>query len=193
MFKTKLFSKFLANRFFSAKLAGAVFSTLVFSANAACDFSTPPNDVKISSLPASSLKMSEVNGYKLMGTRDVMLNVICSTDQTAFKMHISGISPVAGNLVRWGSEGALKFQAKGAKVGGIPVNLKLQSSPGSPYSEQVDLAANDAVVLDLSSIPAGSRKSFSVQIHLIGLLPENYRVISRMELSSVFQARAEGS
>jgi len=193
MFKTNIFSGFLSNHLFSAKLVGAVLSTLVFSANAACDFSSLPNDVKITPLPVSALKMSEVSGYKLMGTRDVMLNVICSTDQTAFKIHISGISPVTGNLIRWGSEGALKFQAKGAKVGGIPVNLKLQSSSASPYSEQVDLAGSDAVVLDLSSVPAGSRKNFSVQIHLIGLLPESYRVISRLELSSAFQVRAEGS
>ena len=191
--KTKLFSRFLPARFFIAGLIEIACSTLVVSAHAACDFSSPPNDVKMSPMPAAALKMSEVSGYKLMGTRDVMLNVVCTTDQTAFKINISGISPVAGNLVRWGSEGALKFQAKGAKVGGIPVNLKLQSAPGSPYSEQVDLAANDAVVLDLSSLPAGNRKNFSVQIHLIGLLPESYQIVSRFELSSVFQARAEGS
>lgn len=193
MLETKLLSMILPTRYFGAVLVGAIFSTLVVSANAACDFSSPPNDVKISPLPASSLKMSDVNGYKLMGTRDVLLNVICNTEQTAFKIHISGINSVTGNLVRWGSEGALKFQARGAKAGGVPVNLKLQSLPGSPYSGQIDLASNDAIVLDLSNVAPGNRKNFSVQIHVVGLLPENYQVINRLELSSVFQARAEGS
>ena len=193
MIKTKLVSMILPTRYFGAVLIGVFLSTLVVSANAACDFSSLPNDVKISPLPASSLKMSEVNGYKLMGTRDVLLNVTCNTEQTAFKIHISGINSVTGNLVRWGSEGALKFQARGAKVGGVPVNLKLQSLPSSPYSGQIDLSSNDAIILDLSSVAPGNRKSFSVQIHLVGLLPETYQVISRLELSSVFQARVEGS
>lgn len=178
-------------------MVGVAFSTLTISAHAACDFAavSPPAVMG----PYTSESLSDVNDpidYKFVGIRDVLLNVTCTTNQTEFRISLTGITPVSGNLVFWGSndsvKGALKFQANGARVGGVPVGIRLQSLESSAYFTQVDFTHDDAVILDLSNTSVDKRKNFSVNLHFTGLLSKNPAVTNRVELLSNFQAEAIG-
>ena len=135
---------------------------------------------------------TDPTGYKLVGARDVILNVTCDTDQSTFKISLAGITPTPVNLVLWNSTGsvtgALKFQANGARVNGIPVGIKLQSLTSSSYSTQVTFTGNDSVILDLAGIAANNRKIFSVNLHFTGLLSKSTPVTNQVNLNSNFTA-----
>lgn len=154
-------------------------------ANATCNvvFSVP--NVQMGNVSVSSLRMSSVPGYRLVGTKNQVMNVTCNVSQPTFRLELSGLTPVIGTpLVRWGSVGAMHVRALGASVAGLPVNIKLEGLPGSIYAQGVDLTKNDILDVDLSSVPARDRKSFSLQFQLTGLLPESYVVRTQVTLDS---------
>lgn len=163
-------------------------------ADAACTVVLSAANLQMGNVAASSLRASGVPGYRLMGTKNQIVNVTCTVPQSTLRLELNGLTPIIGKpLVKWGAVGAMQVRALNATVAGSPVNLKLESLPTSVYAQQVDLTKNDIVNFDLSNVPVLNRKSFSLQLQLTGLLPETLAVRSREILDSSISVQLLGA
>ena len=166
----------------------------VARADAACTVILSTANVQMGNVPVSSLRASGVPGYRLISTRNQTVNVRCNVPQATFRLELGGLIPIIGKpLVKWGTVGAMQMRAMSATVAGIPVNLKLESSPAGVYAQEFDLTKNDIVNFDLSSVPLNNRKSFSLQLQLMGLLPESHAVRSKEVLESNISVQLLGA
>lgn len=175
----------------SVLLALALAAMLVAGrVDAACTVVFSVSNVQMGNVSVPSLRTSSVPGYRLMGAKNQNVNVACTVPQATLRLELNGLTPVIGKpLVRWGSVGAMQVHALGASVGGVAVNVKLESLMGSVYVQSVDVTKNDVLVFDLSNVPVRERTSFSVQLQLLGLLPESYIVNSQVVLDSSISVR----
>lgn len=163
-------------------------------ADAACAVVLSVANVQMGNVTVSSLRTSNMPGYRLMGTRNQVVNVTCTVPQATLRLELSGLTPIIGKpLVQWGTVGAMQVRALGATVAGSPVNVKLESLPASVYAQELDLTKSDIVNFDLTSVPVNNRKSFSLQLQLTGLLPEGLAVRSKEILDSSISVQLLGA
>ena len=166
-------------------LAGAVHAT--------CTLTTSATELDMGSSVAGALPTSDTQGYKRMGVRQLTLNGVCDRTQSAIHLAFDGLVTMPGKpgagLVRWGSAGALVFRIEQATVDGSSVAMTLLGEPLFGRSTSVTLSRNETVELDLSGLPAQARKSFSLHLSVVGLLPEVYAVRSQVRLRNQFNVR----
>lgn len=175
----------MANKIHTAALTALVYLLASGQAGAACNAVFSAATVQLGQLSAASLKAANVAGYRSMGSKGQVLNVTCDVPQTTFRLQFDGLTPVAGQpLLRWGAVGAMQMRAIGASAAGLPVPMRLEGAAASPYTGSVLLTQNDVLNLDLSHVPLPSRKSFTLELELTGLLPSSYVVRSEVKFDS---------
>lgn len=174
----------------SALALALVIGLAAGSANAACTVVFSAANVQMGNVSVAALRVSNVPGYRSIGTKNQTMNVTCDVSQPALRVQLGGLVQVIGKpLVRWGTVGAMQVRALSASASGTPVNIKLESLPTSIFSPGVEIIKDEVLNFDLSNVPVKDRKSFSLQFQLTGLLPEGYAVTSQLVLESSMSAQ----
>ncbi|KAF3999265.1 hypothetical protein [Glaciimonas immobilis] len=174
----------------------ALIATLLLAAGAAdatCHVVVSMQSVQLGHLSVASLRPASVAGYRSMGTKNQVINGSCDATQATFRLQFGNLTAIIGKpLVRWGEVGAMQLRIQGASVGGTPVQMKVEGVAASAYAEGVDITQNGVIALDLSRVPEKSRKSFSLQLQLTGLLPDNYSLRSKVLFESSISVQLVG-
>jgi hypothetical protein len=170
---------------------------LAGAAHAACTLTTSATDLDMGRAVTGALPASDTPGYKRMGVRQLSINGVCDRAQSVVSLAFEGLEAVPGKpnagLVRWGDAGALVFHIERATVDGAPVAMTLLGGQAAGRSTDVTLSRNETVELDLNGLPAQARKSFSLQLSLVGLLPDAYAVRTQVRNYSQFTVRLVGA
>lgn len=161
---------------------------------AACNIVTSSTDVDFGKVPGNSLALSEIDGYRRIGTRQLTINGTCDLPQQIIRIAFDGMQAIPGKkVVRWGEGGALLFRAERASVNGISVPLTVLGATNTISGGSVDLLSDSIIDLDLGKITPDARKSFVVQLTIIGLLPTNHVMSSQLVLTERYSVRLVGS
>lgn len=177
---------------FGVAVAMAMAGAVGFSApvQAACTVSTTASNLDFGTGTMATLPASDRPGFRSMGMRQLNVTGSCNVSQAALSLSFEGFQTLSGkSLARWITEGALVYHVDRISVDGVDVPFAVAGASTPGYVTSTDLFDNSTLNADLSRISSTGRKTFSIQLTLTGLLPNEFAPRSLTRLNSQFTVR----